>query len=156
MALDRIEEGDVDAAAIAHTEATAALAALRELAAGVFPPALVDRGLRDALEMYCGRFDGRVRLRTSGDPARSPLAVESAAYFCVVQLVDDCVAAGPVDISVAHDADALRLQVAVSGPPPVGTVQLLTDRAEATGGRLRPRGRRTAVERRHQLERDGD
>ncbi len=138
VALDRIEEGAVDAAAVAHTEATAALAALRELAAGVFPPALVDRGLRDALEMYCGRFDGRVRLRTSGDPARSPLAVESAAYFCVVQLVDDCVAAGPVDISVAHDADALRLEVAVSGPPPVGTVQLLTDRAEATSGRLRP------------------
>ncbi len=44
------------------------------------PPALVDRGLRDALDMYCGRFDGRVRLRTSGDAVRSPLAVESAAY----------------------------------------------------------------------------
>ena len=88
--------------------------------------------------MYCGRFDGRVRLRTSGDAVRSPLAVESAAYFCVVQLVDDCVAAGPVDISVVQAEDALRLEVSVSGPPPVGTVQLLTDRAEATGGRLRP------------------
>ena len=152
-ALDRIESGDVDAAAVAQAEATAALTALRELAAGVFPPALVDRGLRDALDMYCGRYDGRVRLRTSGDAVRSPLAVESAAYFCC----------RPVGRRLRDRRPGGRLGRSGRGRTPTRGlgVRLTTRRHRATADRSRRSDRRaapaggrgTAVERRHHLER---
>ena len=117
LALDAAAEGDIGGLADAHREATAALAALRELAAGVFPPALADRGLRHAVEMYCVRFDGRVKIRSLPMSARGPLAIEAAAYFCVVQLVDDCVTAGPVTLTLDQDGGGAEDEIQTSQAP---------------------------------------
>ena len=104
-------------AAVAHAEATAALAALRELAAGVFPPALADRGLRDALDMYCGRFDGRVRLRTTGErvAARWPSSPRrtSASSSWSMTAWRPARWTSPLLTRLTR----FRLHVSVSGPP---------------------------------------
>jgi GAF domain-containing protein len=136
LALDSAADGDPDGLADAHREATAALAALREIAAGVFPPALADRGLVHAVQMYCLRFDGRVKIRSLPTSVRGPLSIEAAGYFCVVQLVDDCVNAGPIALTLEQDEAALRMAIQTSQAPGADTVQLVTDRVEATEGQL--------------------
>jgi GAF domain-containing protein len=136
LALDDAADGDREALAAAHQEATAALAALRELAAGVFPPALADRGLRHALQMYCISFDGRVKIHSSPTSVRGPLSIEAAGYFCAVQLIDDCVTAGPVALTLDQHEGGLSVEILTSQAPGADTVQLLTDRVEATGGQL--------------------
>lgn len=138
LALDSVADGDPGGLAVAHREATAALAALRELAAGVFPPALADRGLRHAVEMYGLHFDGQVKIRSLPTSVRGPLAREAAAYFCVVQLVDDCVTAGPITLLLDQDEAGLTMEIGTSRAPGADTVQLLADRVEATGGHLLP------------------
>ena len=136
LALGAVADGDLDGFAVAHREATAALASLRELAAGVFPPALADRGLHHAVEMYCLQFDAPVTIRSRPGAVRGPMAVESAAYFCVVQLVEDCVGAGPITLVLDEDKEGLAVEIRTSRAPGADTVQLLTDRVEATGGEL--------------------
>lgn len=133
VALAELAGGDTAAVLMAKHETTSALAALREIAAGVFPPALADRGLGAAVEMYGLAFDGRVTARIEGSQ-RGPLPLESAAYFCLVQLVEDCVSSGEVRIVVGQSPDALRLRVTTARPPGEDTLQLLTDRVAATDG----------------------
>jgi hypothetical protein len=136
LALQAVADGDPGGLAVAHREATAALAALRELAAGVFPPALADRGLRHATEMYCLKFDGQVKVRSRPGSVRGPLWVESAAYFCMVQVVDDGVAAGPITLMLDQDEGGLTMEIRTSQTPGADTIQLVTDRVEATGGQV--------------------
>jgi hypothetical protein len=136
LGLDAAADGDPGGLAVAHQEATEALAALRRLAAGVFPPALADRGLRHAVDMYCLRFDGRVKIRSLPTSVRAPLAIEAAAYFCTVQLVDECVTAGPVALLLDQEAAGLTVEIRSTQAPGADTVQLVTDRVEATGGQL--------------------
>jgi hypothetical protein len=138
-ALDRVAAGDSTAISDARAESTAALAALRELAAGVFPPSLADRGLDNALDAYCGRYDGKVVWgRIGPEPSvRAPLSTEAAAYFCVVQVVEDAVQDGPVRLELEQDASVLRLCAATANRLPSDTLQLLRDRVEATAGQLR-------------------
>jgi hypothetical protein len=134
-ALDQVEGGNRAAVARAKREATSALAALREISAGVFPPALLDRGLTAALQIYSLAVDGRVRVAREG-VHRNPLDLESAAYFCVTQLVEDCPAGGTMDVVVHQSAAALRLRITADLPPAEDTRQLLTDRVAATEGAL--------------------
>jgi PAS domain-containing protein len=60
------------------------LAELRDLAQGLHPTVLTDRGLEHALEALSRRAALPVELKTTL-PERLPLAVESAAYFTVCE-----------------------------------------------------------------------
>jgi signal transduction histidine kinase len=68
----------------AHEEAKAALAELRNLARGIHPAVLTDRGLDAALSAIVTRCPVPVTLSVNV-PTRPPAAVESAAYFAVAE-----------------------------------------------------------------------
>ena len=78
------------------------LEALRDLASGVFPPALRERGVSAALDLYLDQHRIPVVVRTAlaGD-VRYPAAVESAAYFCCVALADDLAASERLAIELS-------------------------------------------------------
>ena len=76
---------------------------LRELARGLHPAVLSDRGLGPALEALAGRAPIPVELRER-PPEDLPPAVESASYFVVAEALTN----------VARYADATRAEVRVS------------------------------------------
>ncbi len=121
--------------------ATSALEALRDIARGVFPPTLTDSGLRVALDAFALRYDGRVRLRHESRGERLAPAVEAAAYFCAVQLIDDGAAAGgKVRVDIDQPPSGIRIRVSSDRAPSDETMQLVEDRVQATDGVLqRPR-----------------
>ncbi|NHC13269.1 sensor histidine kinase [Motilibacter deserti] len=68
----------------AHLEAKQALAELRDLARGLHPSVLTDRGLDAALSSVAARSPVPVRLDVDVEPRPAP-AVEAVAYFTVVE-----------------------------------------------------------------------
>jgi PAS domain S-box-containing protein len=76
-------DGAADLLAGAQTELTHALAELRELARGIHPAVLTDRGLRPALETLAARMPVPVEL-TAPDERLHP-DVEAAAYYVVAE-----------------------------------------------------------------------
>jgi signal transduction histidine kinase len=108
---------------------------LRDLASGVFPPTLADRGVVAALEAYVDRH--RSGAEVTGDAAaRHPASVESAAYFCAVALLAEPAGFRTRAVSVAFDDRAVTLEVRAQGHPRSSTVQLVRDRAQAADGDL--------------------
>ena len=86
----RLEEGDsLDEAAelvrSAHEEAKQALAEIRDLARGIHPAVLTDRGLDAALSSLAARSPVPVALRSELGDERPPEQVESTAYFVVAE-----------------------------------------------------------------------
>ena len=61
------------------------LAELRDLAHGLHPAVLTDRGLGHALSSLANRAPVPVELRSALPPERLPIAVEAAAYFTVCE-----------------------------------------------------------------------
>jgi hypothetical protein len=117
-------------------EATAALEALREIARGVFPPVLADRGLPAALESV-GRSLG-VHLALDVQPAlpRCSPRSEAMAYFCCHEVLRESAAAGvPAQVAVRVVQDVLHVQ-ADGRPLPAEVFAQLTDRVAAAGGSL--------------------
>jgi signal transduction histidine kinase len=128
---------------------------LRELARGIHPAILTDRGLEAALDALAGRAPLPVELRVRPSE-RLPAPVESAAYFVVAEALTN----------VARYADATRAEVdverrngrvvvevrddGVGGADPAAGSGLrgLGDRLAALDGRLEvssPRGKGTIV-----------
>jgi signal transduction histidine kinase len=68
----------------AHTDAKLAVAELRDLARGIYPAVLGDRGLDAALSALAQRCAVPVDVLVEVDP-RPPTAVESTAYFIVAE-----------------------------------------------------------------------
>jgi signal transduction histidine kinase len=68
--------------------ATTALEELRELARGIYPPVLADRGLGAALEAQARRASIPVAIETDG-VGRYPRDVESAVYFCTLEALNN-------------------------------------------------------------------
>jgi signal transduction histidine kinase len=70
-------------------ELTTTIDELRELARGIHPAVLTDRGLEPALESLCGRFPIPVEIaELPGE--RLPAPVESAAYFVISEALANC------------------------------------------------------------------
>ncbi len=86
----------------AMTELDEALAELRELARGIHPAVLADRGLEPALSALAGRAPLPVEV-TRAPAERLPAPVEAAAYFVVAEALTN----------VARYAQATRASVAV-------------------------------------------
>ena len=124
-------------------ELTAALHDLRELANGMHPPVLAERGLGEALRALALRAP--VPVTVAETPAeRLPEGVEAAAYYVVSEAIANVnkhAEAGRVEVRAAVRDGVLEVEVAddgVGGASTEGGTGLLglVDRVEAAGGRL--------------------
>jgi signal transduction histidine kinase len=141
LQLDRgIEAGDT--LKVAHDELGAAQTELRELARGLHPVALSERGLRSAVESLIVGSEPPVTLDVNVE--RLPDDVELAAYFIVSESLmnarryADC---DTVGVRVAPADDGLLVEIVDDGrggaDPASGTgLRGLADRVDALGGRL--------------------
>lgn len=68
--------------------ASAALDDLRDLARGIYPPLLADKGLAAALEAQTRRSPMPVTLEADG-VGRYPREVEAAMYFCALEALNN-------------------------------------------------------------------
>ncbi len=151
--------GDPDAARRDLVEARhhldQALSELRELARGIHPAVLTDRGLRAAVEALVNRASVPMEVADIPD-ARLPEAVETAAYYLIAEAVTNVAKyAHATHVAVSARADNGHLVVLVTddgvgGADPSGGTGLrgLSDRVEALHGHLRvesPRGGGTQI-----------
>ena len=124
MQLGRAEEGLADRPEIAalvrqaRAEATAANAELRDLARGIAPPVLTDRGLAAAVEALGSRSP--VPVTVDAQIGRRPAPViESAAYFVVPESLTNVAKHAPkarASVTIRLDRDELDVVVADDGP----------------------------------------
>jgi PAS domain S-box-containing protein len=131
------------AVAGAAEELTLALAELRELARGLHPAILTDRGLRAAIEMLAGRSPVPVEIVEIAQE-RLPEPVEAAAYYVIAEALTNVAKyaqASTVRVRVAANHERVTVEIAddgVGGAEPTGGSGLrgLKDRVEALGGSL--------------------
>jgi signal transduction histidine kinase len=138
----------------ARAGAEHALRELRDLARGIHPPVLTDRGLEAALASLASTTPLPVELSVDV-VARPAPAVESAAYFVAAEALANAVkhaGAEHVDIEIARLGDTLELEVrddGTGGADPGGAgLRGLRRRVEALDGTLTiisPRGGPTAI-----------
>jgi signal transduction histidine kinase len=133
----------------------AAIRELRELARGIHPAVLSDRGLRAALEALAHRIPLPVEI--DGSPERRlPETVEAAVYFVVAEALTNVTRyarAGHARVAVTRNGDRVVVEVADDGiggaDPAKGTgLRGLVDRVAALDGRFEvdsPPGRGTTV-----------
>jgi signal transduction histidine kinase len=124
MQLGRAEEGLADRPEIAalvrqaRAEATAANAELRDLARGIAPPVLTDRGLAAAVEALGTRAPIPVTVEAQIHH-RPPPVVESAAYFVVAESLTNVAKHAPgaaAAVLLRLDEDMLDVTIADDGP----------------------------------------
>ena len=128
----------------AREEATAAIAELRDLARGIAPPILADRGLAAASRRSAGARR-RPSRSTRRSTERPPPVVETAAYFVVRRGADQRrqarAAARRRACVLRRDGRRLLVEVADDGPggadPRGGGLTGLRHRVEALDGTLR-------------------
>jgi PAS domain S-box-containing protein len=146
MAERKLADGDPRAAELleqASKDLSEALEELRELARGIHPAILSDKGLEPALEMLAGRAQLPVDLCAELEK-RLPAPVEAAAYYLVSEALTNAskhASASEVRVSVAHTNGNAVVEVSDDG---VGGADLrggsglrgLRDRVEALGGTL--------------------
>ncbi len=126
----------------AHGQAKLALEELRNLARGIHPAVLTDRGLDPALSALAARSPVPVEVEYRVEE-RLPINVESAAYFVVSESLANIgkhASATVAVVNVEEDAGDLVVEVmddGVGGAVATGNGLVgLADRVEALGGRL--------------------
>ena len=123
---------------------TRALSELRELARGIHPAALTERGLPYALQTLAERAPLKVELDLQL-ARRPPVPLEAAAYYVVAEALANVAKyakATTARVRVSMDDQRLLVEVAddgVGGADPSGGSGLrgLDDRVQAFGGSLR-------------------
>jgi PAS domain S-box-containing protein len=157
LSLGRIRAASDEHAALlelAIDELATGLQEIRELASGLHPSVLSERGLAAALRALALRSPVPVELRALPD-RRLPEAVEAAGYYVVAEALANVhkhARAGRVVVDAAAPTDRLVVEVADDGwggADERGTgLRGLADRVEALDGWLRvesPRGRGTRL-----------
>ena len=120
-----------------------ALSELRELARGIHPAVLTDRGLKPAVDALANRAPVPIEVLDIPDD-RLPEAVETAAYYLIAEAVTNVAKyarATHVAVSVRPENGHLLVRVSDDGvggaDPGAGTgLRGLSDRVEALHGRL--------------------
>jgi signal transduction histidine kinase len=146
MAETRAEQGDPESAELirsAGEEAGLALKELRDLARGIHPAILTNRGLAAALDDLAARALVPVDVATAPSE-RLPDQVEAAAYFVVSECLTNVgkhAQASGATVSVRAEHGRLEIEVSDDGIGGADTangsgVQGLRDRVGALGGRL--------------------
>jgi signal transduction histidine kinase len=126
-------------------DAEAALEDLRDLARGIYPPLLADKGLGAALEAQARKASIPVTIDVAAD-ARYPQAIESAVYFCCLEALNNVAKyadANRATVRIAQDDGELRFEVTDDGrgfdvgATTHGTgLQGMADRLDALGGQF--------------------
>ena len=141
--LDRDLESARRVLAVAREELALALGDLRELARGIHPAVLSDRGLGPALDTLAARTPLPVEV-VAVPEARLPEAVEAAAYFLVAEALTNVVkhahaTCAMVEIARADGRARIRVRDDGVGGAAVeegSGLRGLADRLEALGGTL--------------------
>jgi signal transduction histidine kinase len=139
----------------ARRELNQSLRELRELARGIHPAVVTERGLSAALDDLASRAAIPVELEIEL-PARPPEAVELAAYYLVSESLTNVTKhaqASSVSVEVTREDGQLVIQVLDDGcggaSPQAGSgLRGLEDRVEALGGHVRlwsPKGGGTRI-----------
>jgi PAS domain S-box-containing protein len=136
-------EGTEKMLAAAADELAQAITELRELARGIHPAILTDRGLPAAIEALAGRSPTPVDVDV-GLEERLPAPIEAAAYFVVSEALANVAKyaeASLVRVSVSRENGQARVEVADDGcggaDPRAGSgLRGLADRVEALDGWL--------------------
>lgn len=127
-------------------EVDEALEEIRSMATGIFPPLLSDAGLGEALAAIALRSSVPATVATEG-LRRYPLEIESAAYFCCVEALQNSAKyaknASKVTIRLTDDGRLLAFDVADDGAGfivhrmvPGSGLTNMRDRVGAVGGRV--------------------
>jgi signal transduction histidine kinase len=129
-----------------HSEATAALENLRDLARGIYPPLLADKGLGPALEAQARKSPIPVAVRSDG-LGRYSQDIESAVYFSCLEALQNVAKyaqARRAHILLSDGDGRLLFEIADDGRgfdasrPHAGTgLQGIADRIDALGGTFR-------------------
>jgi signal transduction histidine kinase len=121
-----------------------AIAEIRRLAHGIYPPLLVSGGLAKALPAVAAHAPVPVQLDLQG-LGRYPASIEAALYFCCSEALQNAVKHSGPDTTVTITAHAndrmLTLTIRDTGrgfdPAAIGTgLTNMTDRLSAIGGNL--------------------
>jgi signal transduction histidine kinase len=127
----------------AREEAGAAIGELRDLARGIAPPVLTDRGLGAAVQALGVRAPMAVTVDVFDD-GRPPPVVETAAYFVVAEALTNVAkhaGGAAASVVVTRDSEQLVVEVSDEGPggadPQGGGLKGLRHRVEAIDGTLR-------------------
>ena len=158
VAQSKIESSPAEAGELLETmsnDLADALTELRELARGIHPAVLTERGLAAALEVLVARAPLPVELDVQV-PERLPEPVAATAYYIAAETLTNVAKhaqATEATVNIRDDNGVLRLQITDDGrggaDPSGGSGLLgLRDRAEAAGGTLHvasPPGRGTTV-----------
>jgi signal transduction histidine kinase len=127
----------------ARSEATAAIRELRDLARGIAPPVLADRGLAAAIEALAATSPLPVVVTGSEGAPRPAAAIERAGYFTAAEALANAAkhaGAGRIDVRLRRNAGRLEVEIADDGrgganPHGPGLVGL-RQRVEAVDGTL--------------------
>jgi signal transduction histidine kinase len=132
-------------AAQAKAESQEALETLRDLARGIYPPLLADKGLTAALESQARKSAIPIEVDADG-VGRYPQEAEAAAYFCVLEALQNVAKyaeASRAVVRLRREDGFLAFTVDDDGKgfdmetTPTGSgLQNMADRVEALGGRL--------------------
>jgi signal transduction histidine kinase len=125
-----------------------ALENLRDLARGIYPPLLADKGLPVALEGHARKVHLPVTVEADG-LGRYPQEIEAAVYFCCLEALQNIVKyaeASHVAMNLSIEAGQLTFSVIDDGKgfdpasmPHGSGLQGMADRVEALGGILEVR-----------------
>jgi signal transduction histidine kinase len=127
----------------ARAEATVAIRELRDLARGIAPPVLADRGLVAAAQSLADRGRASLTVFEAQQGRRAPPAVENAAYFLLAEALTNATKHAPgaaPRVGLALHPDTLVVDVIDDGPggaDPTGSgLEGLRARIEALDGTL--------------------
>jgi signal transduction histidine kinase len=128
-----------------QAETQDALENLRDLARGIYPPLLADKGLAAALEAQARKVPFPVRVEPNGI-RRYPEEAEATAYFCVLEALQNAAKyaeASSATVRLGQEDGHLVFSVTDDGrgfdpatTPPGSGLQNMADRVEALGGSL--------------------
>ena len=109
---------------------------LRELARGIFPPLLADKGLIPALQAQVRKIETGVAIQAADDVAsrRFEPGIEAAVYFSCLEALRR--ATTSTVIRLVDDRDQLRFSVDGLAAVVDGEMQASQDRIAAVGGTL--------------------
>ncbi|MBB4688998.1 sensor histidine kinase [Amycolatopsis jiangsuensis] len=127
----------------AHADAKLAVSELRDLARGIYPPVLQDRGLDAALSSLTARMPIPVEVEVTVEP-RPPAPVETTTYFIVSETLTNVTKHAGADrasVHVTRDDDTVVVEIMDNGHGgasvrPGGGLAGLADRAATIDGVL--------------------